>query len=70
MPPEMKTCPKCGGSMARGMLRKIGVYGTSQYVWGPENEPIFPSRDSETQRKRMVAYRCDNCGLVELYAPA
>ncbi len=70
MPSEMKTCHKCGGSMSRGTMKKIGVYSPSQYVWAPEDEPSFPRKSSETRVKRLIAYRCDNCGSVEVYAPA
>jgi len=52
---EVKKCPKCGGEMEAGYLRDAPYWrrGKSllQLGFGP----------------RVFAYRCKNCGYIELY---
>jgi len=53
---EVKKCPKCGGEMEMGYLRDAPYWRRGknllQLGFGP----------------RVFAYRCKNCGYIELYA--
>ncbi len=66
---ESKQCQKCAGNMAQGYLKEIGHYGNSPYLFAPVNEPPFPLKGAPTQRREIILYRCENCGLLEMYAP-
>jgi len=66
--PEPKTCPKCSGTMALGALKEIGHYGSSRYEWAPQDDAPFPVKGMPGKRRAAVAYRCEQCGYLELYA--
>jgi predicted RNA-binding Zn-ribbon protein involved in translation (DUF1610 family) len=59
-------CPKCGGQMERG-----GIRGESSTVWGRVKETeIFGVKAVQMSAPYYIvdAYRCEQCGYVELYA--
>ena len=66
--PDLKECPKCKGSMAAGTLKEIGNYGNTPYEFAPEDDAQFPIKGVPSKRKKVILYRCENCGYVELYA--
>lgn len=65
---EARTCPKCSGSMVVGTLKEIGHFGNSPFEWAPDGEQPFVVKGAPTSRRRVVAHRCESCGLVELSA--
>lgn len=61
-----KACPKCNGSMTRG-----GMRGDSTVQWGHLKEgSIFGVKTVQMIPPiyTVDAYRCDQCGYLELYA--
>jgi uncharacterized Zn finger protein len=52
---EVKKCPKCGGEMEVGYLFNAPYWtrGRSRWSFGWDG--------------RVFAYKCKNCGYVELY---
>jgi len=63
---EPKVCPKCSGQMERGGLR-----ADSSLVWGRIKETtIFGVKAVQMIPPAYVidAYRCGNCGYLEMYA--
>jgi predicted nucleic-acid-binding Zn-ribbon protein len=52
---EVKQCPKCGGEMEIGLL-------SSAYYWTQGK-----SRWTTGIGPKVFAYKCKNCGYVELY---
>ena len=65
---DLKKCPKCGSSMAAGTLKEIGNYGNTPYEYVPEDDAPFPVKGVQSKRKKLMLYRCRNCGYIELYA--
>ena len=65
-------CPKCGGTMQAGFIADFGHGGTvkpSDWVVGrPQRSFWFGTRVRDRQRFRVTAYRCGQCGYLELYA--
>jgi ssDNA-binding Zn-finger/Zn-ribbon topoisomerase 1 len=78
---EKPKCSKCGGEMAEGFIldadfiysfpmpRAAGMFTQARWV---EGKPV-PSRNSgikwnDKEAYRIAAYRCPNCGLLELHA--
>ena len=67
---DSNVCPKCGGNMAEGMLRKTGQYGgESPYIWAPVDDIPFALAGHPTGRAAIHIYRCEQCGFSEMYAP-
>lgn len=67
---DSMVCPKCGGSMSDGMLRKTGQFGgDSPYVWAPAEDIPFAVAGRPTGRAAIHMYRCGQCGFLELHAP-
>ena len=61
-----KGCPKCNGQMERGAIR-----ADSSAVWGRIKETsIFGVKAVQMIAPYFTvdAYRCEQCGFVELYA--
>lgn len=55
---ETKMCPKCSGTMELGNLGRYVRWFSGRFSWP----------GSWTQLgKNVSAYRCKNCGYVELY---
>jgi len=52
---ETKKCPKCSGTM------EVGTFG-QQLRWAP-GRSIWKMQLG----KKVFAYKCKNCGYVELY---
>jgi predicted nucleic-acid-binding Zn-ribbon protein len=66
-------CPKCQNQMEHGFLLENQGYNANQtdtkWVQGPVTKRHFPFTDIEVKVQRHVeAYRCTNCGYLELYA--
>jgi Zn ribbon nucleic-acid-binding protein len=66
-------CPKCQNQMELGFLLENQGYTANQtdtkWVQGPVIKMHFPFTDIETKvQRRVEAYRCVNCGYLELYA--
>jgi hypothetical protein len=55
--------------MVGGSLKEIGHFGNSPFEWAPEGEQPFAVKGALVGRRRVVAHRCESCGLVELSAP-
>jgi hypothetical protein len=64
-----RQCPRCAGPSRPGVLQKIGNYGNPPFEWAPDGEPPFPVAGAASPRKKLVAFRCDRCSYLELYAP-
>ncbi|MBX3188592.1 MAG: hypothetical protein KF819_16365 [Labilithrix sp.] len=62
-------CTRCSAPTRPGKLQNVGNYGNSPFTWAPDGEPPFPMAGAANPRKAIVAYRCDNCGRLELFAP-
>jgi hypothetical protein len=54
--------------MVVGTLKEIGHFGNSPFEWAPDGEQPFVVKGAPTSRRRVVAHRCESCGLVELSA--
>jgi uncharacterized Zn finger protein len=65
---DLKECPKCTGKMTAGTLKEIGNYGNTPYEFTPEDDAPFPVKGVPSKRKKLMLYRCENCGYVEFYA--
>jgi len=52
---DVKKCPKCGGEMEIGHL-------SSAYYWR-HGKSMWTTEIGE----RVFAYKCKNCGYIELY---
>jgi len=52
---EVKKCPKCGGEMETGHLSGAYYWRHGRSMWTMETG------------KRAFAYKCRNCGYVELF---
>ena len=65
-------CPKCQKTMEEGHVPDIGYGAATQSVWSPG--PAEPTRffgGIRLKKKEQIAlsaYRCPDCGYVELYA--
>ena len=70
------TCPKCQGRMEEGWIMDSSGGAPVQTQWvqgGVERKPILWGTFDEIvlqgkTRKPLTAYRCVECGFVELYA--
>jgi hypothetical protein len=72
-----KDCPGCGGAMAEGFLvdtidvAAFNTYATpSDWVKGkPQEGFLGGTKTWDKEHHRVVAYRCERCGLLQFYAP-
>jgi predicted RNA-binding Zn-ribbon protein involved in translation (DUF1610 family) len=66
-----RTCPKCGHNMLDGDLAIDEAVGW--YEADPKQTLLTSRRYRKdldrTTRKTVVAFRCENCGAVELWTP-
>jgi len=62
MNPETRECPKCEGTMEKGkhMSPKFG-----RWVKG---KPLSTLSVLKADSKRLWAYRCNKCGLIEMWS--
>lgn len=72
MPDDSTLCPKCGaGSMTHGcLLDQSGAFETiSHWVPGvPRGAGKLAPTTPQIRRLPVLAYRCEKCGFLELYA--
>jgi len=59
---EPKKCPKCGGEMDRGILARA-KFGGDWFRFVP-SESVWYVGSGE----KAVAFRCRQCGFVEVYS--
>jgi predicted nucleic-acid-binding Zn-ribbon protein len=66
---DTKTCPKCEGQMTYGRMRSKED-ATTHYWTALKEETIFGRRALVDDGKPFPAraYRCQQCGFVEVYA--
>ncbi len=73
---ELKTCPKCNGTMTQGRILKLNEYVTRNqymYVFAPDDEPgadlskMASGKSAAKGRKPLAAFCCDHCGYTEFY---
>ncbi|MDX1420931.1 MAG: PF20097 family protein [Rubricoccaceae bacterium] len=70
--PWHRTCIRCGGEMEEGYLldETHGGYRTTRWVEGAAEKSIWTGLKTKGRRKLpLTAYRCVQCGAVDLYAP-
>ena len=57
-------CPKCSGKMVKGHIADRGDMNLlAKQAWAEGNKPKIGRKT-----KNVVAYRCEQCGYLELYA--
>jgi hypothetical protein len=66
MPDESKFCPECRGSMTRGFLF-AGII-TPWFEGEPKEAMLGGTKPPQGQGRPNAAYRCGQCGFLELYA--
>jgi hypothetical protein len=54
--------------MAPGTIKEIGRFGNSPYEWVPDGDLPLAVKRMPTNRRAIVAHRCESCGHVELTA--
>lgn len=64
------TCPKCRTIMHTGFIldHGHGVQTVSTWAAGPPQKSFWTGIKSPSEMIPLSAYRCGNCGYVELYA--
>ena len=62
-------CPKCSQPMTAGHIRDMGL-NPELLTWseGQAQRNTLGSIETSRVRYSVEAYRCPNCGLVEMYA--
>jgi predicted RNA-binding Zn-ribbon protein involved in translation (DUF1610 family) len=73
-------CPKCGSQMAEGFILDADYPGTGFQPLGPsfftqarwvEGQPVHSQNSgikwNDKEAYKITAYRCPNCGLIELH---
>lgn len=66
----MQACPKCDSEMVRGWLPDVMYGGIGVGAWAegePRNSFFFGTKDPK-KKIPMAAFRCSQCGYVELFA--
>jgi predicted nucleic-acid-binding Zn-ribbon protein len=59
-------CPKCNGNMEQGLIKSDGGYA-GDLKWGkPDSVSGWTGKVKDG--KKIVTYRCQNCGYLECYA--
>jgi hypothetical protein len=69
---EALTCVRCGGSLDEGFLldHTSGGYWTAHWVGGTPERSLWTGLNVKDRPKHPVtAYRCADCGRLELYTP-
>ena len=71
---KTKTCSKCGFSMRTGVIALTkGIKWQSAKDEQLKEDDLRGIRDAEfdgQQGQTMLAYKCSNCGYVELFVPS
>jgi len=65
-------CAQCGGSMKNGFLRDLQQHRPDASFWveGPIERSFFTGvKVRGRPRGEVLAFRCEGCGRLELYAP-
>ncbi|HVK14004.1 MAG TPA: hypothetical protein VM597_35000 [Gemmataceae bacterium] len=66
MPAEAKACPKCQGQMVRGFL--LGGPLIASWFEGEPRKGLLGNIKLPGPPLTSAAYRCVECGYLELYA--
>jgi predicted nucleic-acid-binding Zn-ribbon protein len=68
--PQSTKCPKCGGSMEKGVIPDQGHGRVFMNHWqlGRETGWLGGLRSRNQTRYEIAAYRCTKCGFLEQYA--
>ena len=69
--PWHRTCLRCGGEMEEGFLldETHGGSRTTRWVEEPPEKSVWTGLKLKGRRKLpLTAYRCVQCGAVDLYA--
>ncbi|NNF58694.1 MAG: hypothetical protein HKN04_10685 [Rhodothermaceae bacterium] len=67
-----KTCLRCGGAMEEGYVLDITDSGkkTAKWIEGAPERSVWVGLKTGSRRSfALRAYRCAECGFVDLYAP-
>jgi hypothetical protein len=70
---EQMKCPKCNGNMLQGFMidyAHSALYVGAWYEGQPEKSFWIKTRRPKTQGIPIGAFRCQQCGLLELYSHA
>lgn len=71
MPPRDTDCPRCRGRLERGFLPDVGSQGQPAVgTWAQGEEPDkrwWGTTLKDRTRYRVEAWRCRECGRIELY---
>ncbi len=68
------TCIRCQGPMSEGFLldRTHPLFAATPLVWHAD-KPVHAgwtgTKIVQIKQRRVVAYRCDRCAYLEIYAP-
>lgn len=65
------TCGECGGTMQEGyILDAAPGFGKIQSLWveGEPERDLLGLKTVDHQVLHIIAYRCENCGFLKLYA--
>jgi len=65
------SCPRCGGGMEEGFLRDLTYGGCVPSYWvegKPESSFWTGTKFTDKRKGRVAAYRCIECGHLELIA--
>jgi len=74
---DLKTCPKCSGSMTQGRIMKYNEYsarGKYLYVFAPDEDSgpdlsrMFSGKPISKERRALAAFACNDCGFTEFYS--
>lgn len=68
------TCPDCGTRMQRGFSVAEGNVQSEWFAGDPQRVTLFGHKMSPVRTRgltmyKIVAYRCEQCGLLRSYAP-
>jgi hypothetical protein len=70
--PDMPQCAKCGGKTVRGYIPDQNHYNVllNEWVEGEPKESFFGVAIKRANRDGIPigAFRCEQCGFIELYA--
>lgn len=74
--PDTRRCTRCGGTLREGFLVEsqpsLNFEPAAPTVWheGPLSTPAWAGVQPEPRKQRkVVACRCDRCGVLEMFAP-
>ncbi len=69
---EPSTCPKCAGTMERGIVldQVYGTHAVPEWVEGEPERSIWTGLKLRGKARFGIAtWRCRRCGFLESYAP-